>query len=181
MLSQGDELGRTQLGNNNAYCQDNEVSWIDWDLGERARALLDFSRDVIQIRESNPVFRRRRFFAGNPVAGEGVKDVSWIRPDGKEMAVEDWQDPKNRVLGMMIHGEASDEVDERGRPNRGQTLVLLLNGGARSRYFQLPGMAEPGVWREIVNTARPRTRLVKGGGVNLVAHALIVLGFEVPR
>jgi glycogen operon protein len=181
MLSQGDELGRTQLGNNNAYCQDNEVSWLDWNFDERERDLLDLSLRVIRIRESNPVFRRRRFFAGNPVPGEGVKDVSWIRPDGKEMAVSDWHNPKNRVLGMLIHGEASDEVDERGRPNRGQTLVLLLNGGARSRYFQLPGMAQQGVWREILNTARPGTRVVKGGGVNLVAHSLLLLGFEVPR
>jgi glycogen operon protein len=181
MLSQGDEFGRTQLGNNNAYCQDNDVSWLDWDLDERERDLLDFSLRVIRIRESNPVFRRRRFFAGNPVPGEGVKDVSWIRPDGNEMDVSDWHNPKNRVLGMLIHGEASDEVDERGRPNRGQTLVLLLNGGGRSRYFQLPGMPEQGVWREIVNTARPGTRVVRGGGVNLVAHSLLLLGLEVPR
>jgi glycogen operon protein len=181
MLTYGDEIGRTQLGNNNAYCQDNEISWVEWDYTDRERELLEFVRRIIWIRASSPVFRRRRFFAGHPVTGEGVKDVSWIRPDGKEMMVADWHDPKNRVLGMLIYGEASDEVDERGRPNRGETLLVLVNGGARSRYFQLPEMRPQGVWREIVNTARPGTRLASGGGVNLVAHSLMLLRFEAAR
>jgi glycogen operon protein len=181
MISQGDELGRTQRGNNNAYCQDNELSWVDWEVDERARHLLDFTRGVFAIRRSNPVFRRRRFFAGNLLSESGGKDVSWIRPDGQEMVLADWHDPKGRVLGMLIYGDASDEVDERGRPNRGETLMLLLNGGPRSRYFQLPTMHEAGTWHEIVNTARPGTRNVKGNGVNLVAHSLILLGFEAAR
>ncbi len=175
MLAHGDELGRTQRGNNNAYCQDNELTWIDWELDEADRRLLDFTRRVFAIRRDNPVFRRRRFFAGDPVVREGVKDVSWIRSDGAEMTDADWGDPKNHVLGMLIHGEASDEVDERGRPNSGETLLLLLNGGPRPRYFQLPSLPETGYWEEVVNTARPGEPPVRGGRVNLVAHALILL------
>jgi glycogen operon protein len=181
MLSHGDEIDRTQRGNNNGYCQDNELSWLDWNLGEAERRLLDFTARVFAIRRENPVFRRRRFFAGDPVGRGDVKDVSWLRPDGKEMAVADWQDPGNRVLGMWIHGDASDELDERGRPNRGRTLLLLLNSGARSRLFLLPAPPGIGTWRELVNTAHPAPRPVRKAGVNLVAHCLVLLEFEAAR
>jgi glycogen operon protein len=181
MLSHGDEIDRTQSGNNNAYCQDNALSWLDWDLGEYDRKLLDFAVRVFAIRRANPVFRRRRFFAGDPVSDAGVKDVSWIRPDAQEMTVADWHDPRLRVLGMWIHGDASDELDERGRPNRGRTLLLLLNAGARSRLFTLPTMPGIGTWRELVNTAQVGPRPVRKAGVNLVAHSLILLEFEAAR
>jgi glycogen operon protein len=177
MLSHGDEVGRTQRGINNAYCQDNELTWVDWEPDEHRRELLQFSRHIFRIRSSNPVFRRRRFFAGDPISPRGAKDVSWIRPDGAEMTEADWHNSRNRVLGMLIHGEASDEVDERGRPNRGETLLLLLNGGAQSRFFQLPEMPRPGSWHELVNTARPGTRMVRGGGLHLVSHSLILLHY----
>ena len=181
MLSHGDELGRTQMGNNNAYCQDNELTWIDWSLDEPSRKLLAFTRRVLRIRSSNSVFRRRGFFAGDPVTDEGSKDVAWLRPDGDEMTQDDWLKAGNRVLGVLIHGEASDEVDERGRLNRGETLLLLVNGGGRSRYFELPAMPEVGRWVETVNTARPQTGPVAAGGVNLIGHSLILLRYEVPR
>jgi glycogen operon protein len=181
MLSHGDELGRTQLGNNNTYCQDNELSWLNWDLSEGERQLLDFVRQIFAIRRANPAFRRRRFFAGDPVAEHGPKDVSWLRPDGEEMTVAEWHDPKNAVVGMLIHGDASDEVDERGRPNRGDTLLVLLNGGGRSRHFQLPTPPETGVWRTIVNTAHPTGSTVPKEAVNLVARSMMLLAYEVPR
>jgi glycogen operon protein len=181
MLSHGDEVGRTQGGNNNAYCHDGELTWVDWGLDEERADLLEFTRHVLAIRARNPAFRRRRFFAGDPVTDSGAKDVAWIRPDGSEMTLAEWQDPKRCLLGMLVHGEASDEVDERGRPNRGETLLLLLNGSARSRYFQLPVLPEIGVWRELVNTTRPHTRPLRSGGVNLVAHSLILLAFEEVR
>jgi glycogen operon protein len=181
MLSHGDEIDRSQLGNNNAYCQDNELGWLDWNLGEYDRKLLAFTQRVFAIRRENPVFRRRRFFAGDPIGPAGVKDVTWLRPDGKELAVGDWQDPRNRVLGMWIHGDASDELDERGRPNRGRTLLLLLNAGARSRFFLLPSPPGIGIWRELVNTAHAAPRPVRKAGVNLVAHSLVLLEFEAAR
>jgi glycogen operon protein len=181
MIAHGDELGRTQRGNNNAYCQDGELTWIDWDLDEERRALLDFTRQVFALRHANPVFRRRRFFAGSAAAAGGVKDVAWIRSDGEEFTDDDWTDPRAQVIGMLIPGRSSDEVDERGRPNRGETLLLLLNGGARSRFFQLPKMRDAGGWTVLLNTAGAVRKSVGGPGVNLVAHSLMLLRYEGSR
>ena len=181
MISHGDEIGRTQKGNNNAYCQDSELTWVDWELDDGKRELLAFAARVFQIRHSNPVFRRRRFFAGDPVSEEGTKDVTWLRPDGQEMTADDWADPSYRVLGMLVHGEASDEVDERGRLNRGETLLLLMNGGTNARYFELPELPEAGVWSEVVNTARHQTRVIATPGMQVVGNSLVLLSHGVPR
>ncbi|UCF19887.1 MAG: glycogen debranching protein GlgX [Gemmatimonadota bacterium] len=178
MISHGDELGKTQYGNNNAYCQDNEISWVDWNIGDRGRALLDFTRHVFSIRARNPVLRRRGFFRGGPIGENGVKDVTWLRPDGRELEEADWKSPDNRVLGMLVQGQATDEVDEQGRPIRGDTLLMLLNAGSRAKYFTLPEVDEPGVWREVASTARHGYRTVKGAGIQLVAHSLILLQHE---
>ena len=178
MILAGDEIGRTQQGNNNAYCQDDEISWVSWNISSRDRRLMEFTRECLRIFHSNPVLRRRSFFTGRPIGEYGTKDLTWIRPDGEEMADEDWADPTNHVLGMLIHGEATDEVDERGRPIYGDTLLLLVNGGARSRFFQLPKVEGPGIWQEILNTARPGTRVAKNWAVNLVAHSLMLLRFS---
>jgi glycogen operon protein len=91
------------------------------------------------------------------------------------MSEDDWRDPNTHVLGVMIHGPATDEKDERGRPVRGDTLLLLVNGGSRSRYFALPRFEGSGAWQEELNTARPGGRPIKGGGLNLVAHSLVLL------
>src|SRR6188768_1957715 len=104
MLSHGDEITRTQQGNNNAYCQDNAISWIDWDIGPADEELLEFTREVFAVTRKNPVFRRRRFFSGGPIGEGGPKDVSWVRPTGGEMTMEDWGDRKAQTLGMLIHG-----------------------------------------------------------------------------
>ena len=135
MLLGGDEIGRTQRGNNNAYCQDNELSWFDWE--RRDLDMLRFTRETLKIFRSNPVLRRRSFFSGM-LDGGRQKDVMWVRADGAEMADEDWSDPENHVLGMLIPGRATDERDERGRLIRGDTVLLLLNGGSRSRKVTLP-------------------------------------------
>ncbi|MHC4829457.1 MAG: glycogen debranching protein GlgX [Planctomycetota bacterium] len=175
MLSHGDEIGRTQRGNNNAYCQDNSLTWLHWDLGDEERALLAFTRRVLALRRENPVFRRRGFFSGDPLTEHGDKDVTWIRSDGSEMAPEDWGDPECQTLGMLIPGEAADDLDEHGRPTLGQTLLLLLNGGGNTQPFRLPARPRTGYWHVLVNTAcqvdqsRPRREL------RLAPRALVLL------
>jgi glycogen operon protein len=178
MLLAGDEIGHSQHGNNNAYCQDSELSWIHWDLDEPARELLAFTRQVFAIRAANPVLRRRGFFHGRELSGTGLKDVAWLRPDGQELTDLDWHDPHVHVLGMLIHGQATDEKDDHGRPVIGRTLLLLLNGGTRPRAFTLPRLGRPGDWHELLHTARAGTRTVKTDVVNLLGHSLVLLRYE---
>jgi glycogen operon protein len=178
MLQAGDEMGRTQRGNNNAYCQDNEISWVNWNLSERDRELLAFTRQVFEIRRRNPVLRRRGFFHGVPIAEAEVKDLAWIRPDGEEMTLADWHDPHRHVLGMLIPGQAADEVDERGRLITGDTLLLVVNGGPEPCTFRLPVLKTPGIWREVVNTSRPGKRFSEISELNVPAHTLILLAYE---
>jgi glycogen operon protein len=175
MLSQGDEVGRTQHGNNNAYCQDNETSWLDWEHGPVERTLLQFTRRVFALRSENPVLRRRRHFRGQVIVPSGVKDVTWLHPDGREITADDWRTAGAHTLGMLVHASATDERDERGRLAGGETILLLLNGGGRSRRFVLPRLAEPGTWIEALNTARDRSHSVMGDAVNLLPHSLILL------
>jgi len=172
MLSHGDELGRTQRGNNNAYCQDGEITWVDWSLDSRAEQLLAFTREVFALRRRHPVLRRRSFFRGAPVAGDGAKDVTWLRPDGAELTDEDWRRDDTHALGMLLRGEASDEIDDRGRPVAGETLLLLLNAGSQPCSFTLPPL---GTWRELVNTAHHGRRARSGDTCVLVRHSLILL------
>jgi glycogen operon protein len=181
MLSHGDEVCRTQEGNNNAYCQDNPLTWVDWRLTPLKRQFLEFTRAVFAIRAGNPVLRRRTFFRQDSAPAGGMKDLAWLRPDGQEMRDEDWNDGAGHVLGMLVRGEATDEVDERGRRLLGEAILLLVNGGARSRQFTLPSLDRPGTWTEIINTAHPHPRPVRQNRVNLVAHSLMLLRHEAPR
>ena len=135
--------------------------------------LLRFTRDVLKIFRQNPVLRRRGFFTGRPLRG-GMKDVTWLHPTGREMTAGDWADPAQRAMGMLIDGSATDEVDERGRPVSGRTVLLLFNGGETSRRFALPGAGGAGLWEELVNTARPGHRQIRTRAVNLVARSFIL-------
>ena len=177
MLSHGDEYARSQCGNNNSYCQDNDLSWVNWKLDPPARELAEFVRKVLEIRRQNPVFRRESHFRGEVFNGGGVKDVTWVRPDGREMTDSDWRNPHIRVLGMLIHGGAADETDTDGQPFTGDTLLLLLNGGDRTRHFTLPLLPAPGNWNEEVNTIRAGRRILKGKRIILRAHSLILLKY----
>ncbi|HEX3157301.1 MAG TPA: glycogen debranching protein GlgX [Gemmatimonadaceae bacterium] len=155
MLSHGDEMGRTQYGNNNAYAQDNALTWVNWQLDDRWQRVLAFTRHVFAIRAANPVLRRRHFFRGTAVSAEAAgKDLTWVRPDGHELSDDDWHSPDSHVLGMLIDGEATDERDDRGRPVRGDTLLLLMNNGPEERTFRLPRMESSGWWAVLVDTAR---------------------------
>ena len=177
MLLGGDEIGRSQQGNNNAYCQDNEVSWFDWDIGESGYDMRDFVRELIRVLQSNPILRRRGFFTGAVVPGTNTKDVTWIRSNGQEMTDEAWEDPNNQSIGMLLFGRAADEVDIRGRSASADTLLLLLNAGTRSHSYVLPRMESPGLWEELLNTARPGpwARQVRNDAVNLTAHSSLLL------
>jgi isoamylase len=170
MVLGGDEIGRTQQGNNNAYCQDNEVSWVDWEQADKE--LLEFTKQARAALKEHPILRRRRFFTHGD-----VNEVLWLRPDGGKMEARDWQDPTNQVLGMLIPGQATDEVDEAGRVLYGDTLLLLLNGGGSSVYFALPEPHPFGGWQELLNTARPGTHRARKGGLNLGTHSLILLSY----
>jgi glycogen operon protein len=178
MLLSGDEIGHSRQGNNNPYCQDNEISWLDWNLDDAAAGLLSFTRELAAIVRANPVLRRRAFFTGQPLVRGGMRDVTWLRHDGQEMTEDEWSDPDTRTIGMLLSGRAADEIDERGRAIYGDTLLLLLNGGARSRPYVMPHLESGGIWEQLLNTARPGRRLVRATTVNLTAHSAILLRYN---
>ena len=165
MLQAGDEIGRTQQGNNNAYCQDNEISWIDWDIQGPCRDLLDFTRSLVGLFHQHPALRRRRFFQGRPILGSEVKDITWLRPDGKEMTDRDWQNPQTRALGLLLAGDAIGETDERGNRIVDGTLFLVFNAFWGQVSFLLPGNAEDH-WQVTLDTRESRPgpgRKLRGG------------------
>jgi glycogen operon protein len=153
MLCGGDEMGRTQRGNNNAYCQDTEISWVDWNLSKPQQSLLTFTRSLIALRQQHPVFRRRRFFQGRRIRGAEVKDLSWLRPDGKEMTDEDWAKGYVRCLGVRLAGHAIEEKDPKGRPLLDETFLMLLNAHHEPRPFTLPAHKRGVRWQPVFDTA----------------------------
>ena len=154
MIGAGDEIGRTQQGNNNAYCQDNEVSWVDWDLGEEGREFLDFTRRVIRLWNGQPALQRRKFFQGRPIRGSEVKDLVWLEPAGGEMGDDAWNAPHVRTLGMRLAGE-SGEVDEEGREIKGDTLLVLINAHHVVVPFSLPDEGPEQKWVQILDSWDP--------------------------
>jgi glycogen operon protein len=157
MLQAGDEMARTQYGNNNAYCQDNEISWIDWTLDEPKKELLAFTRRLIRLFKQHPVLRRRKFFQGRRIRGSEVKDLTWFRPDGREMGEDDWRFPSARCLGVRLAGDAIDEVDERGNRVTDDTLLILLNAYSEPINFTLPAHRRGVRWSLLLDTKEPHT------------------------
>jgi isoamylase len=153
MLLAGDAIGHTQRGNNNAYCQDNEISWLDWDESNSQNELIALVRQVIALRRSHPVFRRRNFFLGRAIKGAGVKDILWLRPDGREMTDEQWNQENTRTLGVYLSGSAVDEVDERGQPLTDENFLLLMNANHEAVPFALPTAASGMMWGTLIDTA----------------------------
>jgi isoamylase len=150
MLLGGDEFGRTQNGNNNGYCQDNEISWFNWQ--RRDNQLSEFTKRLIEFRKQHPVFRRPKFFQGKRVRGSEIKDVMWFDPGGNEMSDEEWASPFARCLGMLISGDADDVVDSHGDPIRDDTFLLLINVHYEAIPFLLPG-EEHLEWELVLDTA----------------------------
>jgi len=180
MILGGDEMGRTQHGNNNAYCQDNEISWFDWNLDDRRRSLLEFTARLIRLRLGHPVLHRRKFFQGRPLRGSGVKDLTWLRPDGEEMSDADWDSHWLRCLGLRLAGDALDEMDERGEPVTDDTLLILLNAHHETVPFTLPADAAGDRWEVLVDTHAPElepgARAVAGGApLELAPRSLVLL------
>ena len=181
MLAHGDEMGRTQGGNNNAYAQDNEITWMNWDLTAEQSALLKFTQELLAIRQANPVLRRRHFFRGEAVAGSTRKDVTWIRPDGRELSDVDWRNASAHVIGMLIDGAATDEVGERGHAMLGDTLLILMNAGEDAAPFTLPVLNADGenTWVIMIDTAHEEQPVVRNGAVSVDAHAVMLLRFGI--
>jgi glycogen operon protein len=137
MLLAGDEFGNSQQGNNNAYCQDSPVAWLSWELSEEQRHLLAVTRKLIQLRNSQPVFRRRQFFQGRPIHGAEIKDIYWLKPDGTQMQPNDWQAEHAFVLGMGLAGDQIQETDAQGRRISGDSFLVLFNAHPEAISFQL--------------------------------------------
>jgi len=156
MIHGGDELGRTQQGNNNAYCQDNPISWVNWQMGTMDRRFLRFVRKVIAIRHQQPVFQRQNFFQGRLIHGTGMKDIAWFTPNGREMGPPDWHDSEAGAFGLVLGGDAIDEMDSEGRPIVGDTLLMLFNfSGNNPCRFVLPiynSGKQAGMWELLVDT-----------------------------
>jgi glycogen operon protein len=152
MLLGGDEMGRTQRGNNNAYCQDNEISWFDWKLDDRRRSLMEFTRRLIKLRQRHPVLQRRRFLMGDFVWESQAKDVAWLRPDGEEMAPEDWRRPGLGALGFMLGGDAIPTVNERGERLVDDSVLVFLNAYHEATKFHIPTFEAAGKWLLEVDT-----------------------------
>ncbi len=153
MIRSGDEIGKTQSGNNNAYNQDNEISWLDWNLSDDQEALLKFTQKVLKIWRKNPVLQRRHFFQGRAIFDTGASDILWLAPTGKEMTPGDWNSHTMRCLGVKFNGKMIDEVDERGHEIVGETLLLLLNAHHESVAFHLPELERREHWQELVHTS----------------------------
>lgn len=155
MILGGDEIGRSQQGNNNAYCQDNSISWYDWNLGEDEKTFYEFVRRLIAIRKSQPVLQRSSFFRGkaNNTTLER-KDISWFNPSGIEMKQSDWENPNLRTLGVLMEGIISDEGDESGQEIQGDTLLILLNAAEQTITYTLPSHSSGYPWELLVDTAQ---------------------------
>ncbi len=180
MLLGGDEFGRTQQGNNNAYCQDNALSWLSWDHDKTAKIQLEYTRGLIKMRNEHPVFRRPKFFQGRRIRGQEVKDIMWFNPGGTEMTDEEWTSHFVRCLGMLLSGRTMDVRNEHGEPIVDETFLLLFNAHHESRRFVLPGKLDV-TWSLFIDTAEETgfletPRLMQAGqALKLLDRSLCVL------
>jgi glycogen operon protein len=178
MLLGGDEMGRTQRGNNNAYCQDNEISWFDWELDDERRALLDFTKRLIALRKKHPVLRRRRFFQGVHVRGSELKDLAWFRPDGVEMTGKDWESPR-RAIAYLLGGDATLVLDDEGAPVVDDSLLVLINAAETKETFVLPALEWGSDWERVLDTAAAGAGRAEHSGagarISVDALSLVVL------
>ncbi len=167
MIAHGDELGRTQRGNNNAYCQDSPLTWIDWGLSPENQELLEFTRKVLALRAAMPLLRRRAFFRPG-------KDLTWLRPDGLEMTEADWKDDSGHLLGMCIRAGDHGDIEQGEERGNEEEILLLLNGGGRTRSFVLPSADRSGGWTVMLDTSGSQVPPSQDR-VSLAPHSLMLL------
>ena len=180
MLSHGDELGRTQQGNNNGYCQDNELTWIDWDLDDAATRHLEFTRAIVQLRRDHPVLRRRRFFHGSADHGgeSELGDIGWFTTAGAHMSDADWREGHARAVMVFLNGEAIAEPDDRGEPVVDDSFLVLYNANADAVTFTLPPVAYGQVWTCVLDTDHtlaPGATVTGGKKVKVTGRSVLVL------
>ncbi len=177
MMLHGDEFGRTQKGNNNAYCQDNDISWIDWEAIDTD--LLGYARAVSELRAAHPVFRRRRFFAGIDGAGDKLGDVAWLKPDGNAMTERDWTAGFAKSLGVFLNGEAIHEPGDQGERIVDDSFLLLFNASEEDLEFALPPQKYGEAWEAVLDTTEDdvsdREAVRAGEQVKLLSRSLLVL------
>jgi glycogen operon protein len=179
MLAHGDELGRTQQGNNNVYCQDNELAWVNWNLTESQQELLEFTGRLFRLRNEHPVLRRRRFFHGD-TGDDGLGDLAWFTPDGKEMQDSHWQQDDARAVAVFLNGNAISEPDTRGQRVVDDSFLILLNSNHEPRDFLLPSNAYGDTWQVVVDTTTATGDADEGNHkagsiIRMEAHSTLVL------
>ena len=181
MISHGDEIGRTQQGNNNAYCQDNEIAWVNWNLLEHNADILEFTRAVTELRRNHPVFRRRRFFDGKPIrSGDQVRDIAWLTKTGIEMTPDDWNSGIKSVA-VFLNGDAIPEPNARGERVVDDSFLLCFNAHAYPVEFLVPDGIYARGWTIVIDTSEPKTTLetgrevTAGAAMTVPAHSVIVL------
>jgi len=180
MIAHGDELGRTQLGNNNVYCQDSQLSWMDWSLADKNADLLAFTREVTGLRKAHPVFRRRRFFEGEPIrSGEEVRDIAWLAPTGREMTHEDWGSEFGKCVAVFLNGDAIPEPGARGERVVDDSFLLCFNAHEHAVEFATPDDDYAREWTGELDTTDPTgaTDLVVDAGesISVPARSVLVL------
>ncbi|TRW47118.1 glycogen debranching protein GlgX [Georgenia yuyongxinii] len=179
MIAHGDEMGRSQQGNNNVYCQDNELSWVDWDLGDEQAELLEFTRKLVRLRADHPVLRRRRFFAGAAEHGgeSEIGEIEWFTPEAQDMSDEDWADDHARAVMVFLNGQAIPEPDARGERIVDDSVLLLLNADPAARKFTLPGADYGARWSVVLDTSSRRSSgsAVRAGATVTVQDRSVVV------
>jgi glycogen operon protein len=184
MLCSGDELSHTQKGNNNTYCQDNELTWLNWELDPAQQEFLDFVRRVAKIWREQPVFHRKRFFQGRKIRGSDIKDVSWFEPNGQEMNEQAWTAGFVKCLGVRLAGDLIGNVNERGEPITGDTILLLLNAHHEALPFVLPATPAGNGWQRLLDTGEPAAApavFATQANYALRARSLVVLRLVGPE
>jgi isoamylase len=180
MIVMGDEMGRTQSGNNNAYCQDNELSWLDWELSHENADLLNFTRELIQFRQQHPVFRRQRWFQGQAIHGSSVSDIAWFNPDGQDMTEEQWCVGYAKAITIFLNGSELPDRGPRGGRIRDNSFLLLFNAHWEMIDFVLPPRLRQRRWSAVMNTKELRfitEKIVFTGNKNIpvMGRSLVVL------